>query len=219
MLLIGATIASGTAEPTAISSYRNIALGDSVSVVVQRLDALATDVKVLHDRGSLVQELTWRPHRFVSGTAVTYDPLAEMVLTFHKDQLVRIVATYDRERTQGLTDTDLRDSLTNVYGVATLRSTPTQPAVLPTAPRQTIGRWEDAETLLLLWREEYPSRVGLTITAVTADEALQAAITSGLRLDVAEGPQRELDQRAAAAAAIKARDEKIRLDNKAKFKP
>ena len=50
-------------------------------------------------------------------------PLAELVLTFHQARLARIVATYDREKTVGLTDADLEELLSEVYGVPLLRST------------------------------------------------------------------------------------------------
>ena len=210
------------AQPTELARYRDVTLGDSVPVVVERLQAAASDVKVLYEQPSLVQELTWKPHRFVSGTTVTPDPLAEMVLTFHLGHLARIVASYDRERTMGLTDADLHELLSSAYGVAMLRSTPTQPSlgpIGPESPRKTLSSWADAETLVLLWREEYPRRVGLTITSVVADRALQEAIRAGAGIEAEAAPQRALDKQAASATAIKDRDAQIRRENKARFKP
>ena len=220
LVVMGTTLAPLVSSvPPVLSHYRDVTLGDSVDDVVDRLHLVASDVKVLHQRPSLVQELTWRPHRFVSGTTMTPDALAEMVLTFHIDRLVRIVATYDRERTQGLTDADLHESLSDVYGVPLLRSTPTQRPDRSLPHRETVDRWEDATTVLLLWREDYPGRVGLTITSINEDRALQEAITHGGRLDAQDAPKRALDEQAAKASANKARDEKIRLENKARFKP
>lgn len=209
---------AASAEPV-LSHYRGVALGDSVQVVIDRLQVVASDVKVVHERPTAVQELTWRPHRFVSGASVEPDPLAEMVLTFHAGRLARIAVSYDRERTQGLTNADLHEAMGSLYGASMLISTPTQPTISPSSERQTIGRWEDAETLLLLWREHYPNRVGLTITSIAGDLALQEAIVDGVRLHAAEGPMRDLARRAAEAAAVQARDEKTRRDNKATFKP
>jgi hypothetical protein len=100
-----------------------------------------------------------------------------------------------------------------------LIATPTRPATRPAPERRTVGRWEDAETLLILWREQFPNRVGLVITSLASDAALQQAISDGVRLHAAEAPARDLARRAAEAAAIEARDEKIRRDNKRKFKP
>ena len=77
----------GAAAPTPLAKYRAVTLGDSVAFVSQQLQLAAADVKVLYKQPSLVQEATWRPHRFVSGTEVAPDPLAALVLTFHQDRL------------------------------------------------------------------------------------------------------------------------------------
>jgi hypothetical protein len=209
-----------TSAEFVLSHYRGVTLGDSVQVVVARLKMTAAYVKVVQERPTVVQELTWRPHPFISGATAGPDALSEMVLTFHGGLLARIAVTYDRDRTQGLTDADLHDALGSVYGVSLLVGTPTQPIIISPSPeRQTIGRWEDADTLLLLWREQYPTRVGLTITSIASDRALQEALADGGRLHAAEAPMRDLARRTADAAALEAREEKIRRDNKAAFKP
>jgi hypothetical protein len=212
-------VVPSTSAETVLSQYRGVTLGESMQVVVDRLHLVASDIKVVHERPTVVQEVTWRPHRFVSGTTVDPDPLSEMVLTFHAGRLARVTAIYDRERTKGLTNADLHDVLGSVYGPSLLVAVPTQRTVTPPADRQTIAHWEDAETELLLWRENYPNRVGLTITSIVGDLALQEAIADGVRLTSAEAPARDLARRSAEAAATLARDEKIRLENKAKFKP
>jgi hypothetical protein len=125
-----------------------------------------------------------QPQRFVSGMTVEADSLAEMVLTFYEGRLARMAVTYDRERTQGLTNADLHEGL---YGASLLLSVPTLRSLSPPAERQTIGRWEDAKTFLLLWREDYQARVGLTITSTASDVALEEAVTEGLQLPATQG--------------------------------
>lgn len=208
-----------TPAAAALSSYRGITLGDSVQVVADHLKIPVTDVKVVHERPTVVQSITWRPRRFVSGAGAERDPLAEMVLTFNLGRLARIEVIYDRDRTQGLTNADLVEALTAVYGPSLLLSTPTGTTTSAVSELETIGSWMDPETLVLLWRERYPSRVGLTLTSIDGDRALQDAISGGARLQASEAPARELAIRAAEAAAIQARDEKLRRDNKAAFKP
>lgn len=207
------------AAPSPLAHYRGVTIGDSLQVVVDRLQIIATDIKVVHERPSLVQEITWRPRLFVSGTTLDPDPLMEMVLTFHAGKLARIVVAYDRDKTQGMTNADLHEALSGVYGVSTILATPVQRPTSASADRQTFGRWEDGETLMLLWREQYPMRVGLTITSITADALLQDAIRSGARVTADEAPARNQARAAAEAAVIAARNEKIRLENKTKFKP
>ena len=198
------------------SRYRGVTLGDSVAVAVEHLQIVEPTIKVLYERPSLVQELTWRPHRFISGVTVTPDPLGELVLTFIDGGLVRITATYDRDRTEGLSDADFLELLGSTYGLARIPSRTT--GLVRTEPRRTIGSWGDEGALVRLWGEDHPRRVGLTITSA-GDTALQAAIAEGLIVEREAAPQRELARLAAAAAALKERDEKTRLANKANFKP
>ena len=162
----------------------------------------------------MIEELTWRPSRFISGETVAPDALSEMVLTFHLGQLVRITAAYDRERTQGLTDADLNEVVSAVYGLSLLPSGTT-----PTLGRRTIGSWGDADTFVDLWSEDLPRRAGLIVTSRAGAAVLDEASAIAARRESDLAPQRERDRLAAAAAAIILRDEKIRLENKAKFKP
>jgi len=216
---VAAIAVPSRAAESELSRYRGVTLGESVATVIDALKAPPTDVKVLRDRPSLVQELTWRPLRFISGATLEADPLAEMVLTFHSDRLVRIAATYDRERIAGLTEADLQEAVSAVYGVSALTSTSALPGAQNAMERRTIGRWENADTLILLWHDRYPDRSGLLISAIAADTVMQQAITEGQRVEAEEAPARELALRTANAAAILARNEKIRLENKKAFKP
>jgi hypothetical protein len=198
------------------SRYRGVTLGDSVAAAVERLEILEPTIKVVYERPSLVQELTWRPHRFISGVVVNADPLADLVLTFMDGRLVRMTATYDRDRTEGLSDTDFVELLGTTYGLARLESRPT--GVVRAEPRRTIASWGDDDALVRLWSEEHPRRVGLTITS-QGDIALQAALADGRIAEREAAPQREVARQAAAAALLKEREEKTRLANKANFKP
>ena len=221
VIVLTVTYVSASA-PSTFDRYRDVSLGDTVATVVERLQLRSTDVKVLYEHPSLVQEVTWRPHRFVSGSTVAADPLGELVLTFHLDRLARIVAIYDPERMRGLTDADLLELLSDVYGLPELQATDRRPLRTPPPARHVIGHWSDEHARVLLWREEYPRLVGLTITGVSGsvgEAALQSAIVAGARLAVEAAPGQERDRRAAAAAAIMERDARIRSENKAKFKP
>jgi len=215
---VSLAVPTASAEST-LASYRGVTLGDSLQAVVERLNLSATGVKVVHERPAVIQEMTWQPRTSISGATTPPDSVADIVLTFHDGRLARIAVNYDRERTKGLTDADLREALDSVYGPSLLMATRTQPSTAAPSVKQTIGRWEDAETLLTLWREEYPNRVGLIITSIANDAALQQAITDGVRLHATEAPARDLARRSAEAAATKARDEKVRRDNKTQFKP
>ena len=222
LLLVVCTLAIPvpmTAAESAFSHYRDIALGDDVQVVVDKLKVTLSDVKVVLERPVLIQQLTWRPKGLVSGGKAASDALSELVLTFHLGQLARIAVTYDREKTEGMTNADLHEAFTSTYGTAMLVGTPTLMTVAPTAEPETIARWGDGETLVLLWREIYPSRVRLTVTSIVAEQAVLTAVADGKRLEASQAPARDLARRTTEEAAIRARDEKVRRDNKASFKP
>ena len=140
-------VPAASAAP-ALSHYRGVTLGDTVSVVADRLNVALSDVVVVHQRPTLVQQLTWRPHRLVSGTIVEPDPLAEMVLLFHLGRLVHVAVTYDRDRTEGLTNADLHDAFTRTYGTSMLLSTTLTPvhrlssSKSSTLARRPVSRWK-----------------------------------------------------------------------------
>jgi hypothetical protein len=197
--------------------YRGVSLGNSVAATVTALQVTASEVATLHQRPTLVQQLTWRPNQFFTGSTRAPEPLSEMVLTFHLGRLARIAATYDRERTEGLTNADLHDAFTATYGTSMLMPTP---AAVP-APSQpeVIGRWGDGKTLVLVRREAYSRRVTLTIASIVADRLLQNAIADGTRHAVSEAPAQDLVRRISEQQTQRGLDEKARHHNKAAFKP
>jgi len=216
LVAIGTALAPLHGSPV-FSHYRGVTLGDSLATVMTQLGAEAATVKVLHERPSLIQELTWRPQRYVSGESTAVDPLAEMALTFHMGQLVRISAIYDRDRTQGLTDADLRELVGAVYGLALLPSRATTAARF--REHRMIGSWGDEDTRVVLWSDEYPRRSGLTISASATAGRMDAEAAIGAGLDAIQEPLRRRALEASAAAAIVDREALIRAQNKARFKP
>lgn len=217
-VLAGSLIALAPLHASPVFAYyRGVTLGDSLATVMTELKADAATVKVLHERPSLIQELTWRPQRFISGQTVSADPLEAVVLTFHAGQLVRIAATYDRDRVHGLTDADLRELVGNVYGVALLPSR--AHTEHPIAGRGIIGHWGDDDTRVVLWTDAYPRRSGLTISAQAAAARMDEAAAIGAGLDAVQEPLRRRALAAATAAAIVDREALIRAQNKARFKP
>jgi hypothetical protein len=203
------------------SRYRGVALGDTAAAAVASLNMSASDIATLHVRPSLIQQLTWRPNQFFTGRTSKPDALTEMVLTFHLGRLARVVATYDRDRTAGLTNADLTDSFAAIYGPAMLVPTPisTRAGSASSNQPEILGQWGDGETLVVLSREVYPPRLTLTVSSVAENRLLQDAIASSLRLDAMEAPVRDMVRRASDELTLRRRAEQSRIDNKAAFKP
>ena len=220
LAIVGATLPLRASDADSVfSRYRTLTLGDSVPAVIEALEARLADVKVVQERPSLVQQLTWRRQRYVSGVTVVADPLDELVLTFHLGRLARVEVTYDRNRIEGLTDADLTDAFTGVYGAPMLPSTVSPWSGVTPGPSGDLGLWSDGETLVTLRRDGNPRQLRLTIATLDADAAMRVALTDGAELAASEAPAKELARQAADAAALLARAERIRRDNKASFKP
>ena len=147
-------------------------------------------------------------------------PLDEMVLTFHLGRLTRIAVSYDRQPDRRAdryrSDRRLRGRLRPRRCCP--RRLRTRPGVA-SAPAGALGLWSDGETLVTLRREGNPRQLRLTVATLVADAAMQDALADGAELAASEAPGKALARSTADAAALLARAERIRRDNKASFKP
>jgi len=132
-----------------------------------------------------------------------------------------VVVSYDRDRTDGLTNNDIIDTLTAAYGPPVLRSAKRQPTRPATPQPDTIAlaQWETVQASLTLVRGTYTPEFQLILLSKPLSLRARNAIREATRLDTAEAPQRELDQRKKEAAAAIAAREQTRVTNKAAFRP
>ena len=98
-----------------LSRYRVYVLESSLESVVAASGARAADTKTLHERPAKIQELEWRAPYASSGGEMA-DPVRGAVFAFCDDALYQIVVSYDRDRTNGLTNSEIIESLTALYG-------------------------------------------------------------------------------------------------------
>lgn len=204
-----------------LTRYREYALESSVASVVKISSARESDLHTSHERPAKMQELQWRTPYVLSGRELA-DPVREVVFSFCDDQLYQVVVTYDRDRTEGLTNDDVIESLSTAYGVPLLLSAPTALGTLTVdAPSDTtiVARWEDATAQLTLTRATYAPQFQLVLLSKALNAHARAAIKEALRLDTQEAPQRELDQRRTEVADARVASEKARAINKAAFRP
>ena len=112
-----------------LSRYRVYVLESSLESVVAASGARAADTKTLHERPARIQQLEWRAPYASSGGEMA-DPVRGAVFAFHNDALYQVVVSYDRDRTNGLTNSEIIESLT-----AMLRPSRTQVGEQPTTSR------------------------------------------------------------------------------------
>jgi hypothetical protein len=202
-----------------LSRYRGYVLESTLQSVVATSGAQATDAKTIHERPAKIQELEWRAPYVSTGTTLA-DPLRGIVFTFLDDALYQVVVSYDRERTDGLTNADVIETLTAAYGPPVLRSArqPARPAA--TLPDTiALAQWDTAEASLTLVRGTDTPEFQLILLSKALGLRARNATREAVRLDAAEAPQRELDQRKKDAAEASAAREQTRATNKAAFRP
>jgi len=219
VLFIAAVLVSSTQVGSAqdLSRYRGYALDSSLESVVLTSGTRAADVKTLHVRPAKIQELEWRAPYASSGAALT-DPVRGAVFAFYDDALYQVVVNYDRDRTSGLTDNDVIESLKALYGEPVLKSARSRaPATHPDA--LVLAQWDGPASSLTLLRDAYSMEFQLVLVSKALNTRARAAIREAGRLDAIEAPRRELEERKKQAADAAGARDKIRETNKAAFHP
>jgi hypothetical protein len=215
--LSGQVTAAQVADP---SRYRNYALESSLASVVTASGARAAAVKTLHERPASIQELQWHAP-YVDARTTNADPVKEILFSFFNAALYQVIVTYDRDRTEGLTDGEIIESMTGAYGVPALSSSrirTTPPAgVYPDSV--VLARWENAEAVVTLVRGAITPEFQLILMSKVLSTRARSATHEAIRLDVIDTPRRESEQRKKDAGVASAARDKARIANKAAFRP
>ncbi|HEV8039734.1 MAG TPA: hypothetical protein VGP62_12775 [Bryobacteraceae bacterium] len=215
ILVVG--IVSATASAADLSKYRDFQLGTDLASIAKQTGASLSEVKVIHSRPALIQELEWRPQPL--GAKSHSEPAKEVVFSFCDGELFKIAVYYDRYETEGMTTDDIVDAIATNYGTA---SKPAAAATAegPYADQETVvAQWQDQQYRFQLIRSSYGPVFQLTGVLKKLEAAAQAAILEATRLDNQEAPQRAAAQVALEVEAEKAKLDQARLVNKAKFRP
>jgi hypothetical protein len=198
------------------SRYRGMQIGMNLSAAAKQAGTSPTEAKTLHRRPAMIQEMEYRS---VSPSLSESDPVRDAGLWFFNGELFRIVVTYDRFKTEGMTAEDMIQGLSATYGTATRPATDIAYHSIYGEVAPVIARWEDSQYAYNLVRSSDQTSFALILYSKRLDVLAQAAITEAVRLDAQEAPQREIEQQ-------KRRDEKQRLSlekarsvNKANFRP
>jgi hypothetical protein len=217
MVVFGAAAAATTAAD--LSRYRTFQLGSDVATVARQAGTNLSDVKVIHQRPALIQEIAWRPG--LSGPSQQSDSGKDVALRFFEGKLYQITVRYDRYDTQGLTNDDMVNAISALYGTATR-----PPAVAAATQRsfddreEVLAQWEDSLYRFDLIRSALYGPGFLLIGVLKEVETPAAtAIANAVRLDEQEAPAREAARVATEERAAGAKLDKARLENRPKFRP
>jgi hypothetical protein len=220
VIAVGLILGAQLAFAQDISRYRAYVLESSLESVVAASGARAADAKTLHERPATIQQLEWRAP-YVDSRNTLADPVREISFTFYNDALYQVVVNYDRDRTEGLTNSDIVESLSTAYGVPTLASsrTRTSPPAEAFPDSIVLARWENADSSLTLVRGSYTSEFQLILVSKPLSARARSAVREAIRLDAIEAPRREVAQRKKEAGDASAARDKTRIANKAAFRP
>jgi hypothetical protein len=201
-----------------LSRYREFQLGMPLADAARQAGIQPSEAKLLSSRPERIEELDWRSNG--SSSTTPPDSVREIRFRFYDGNLFEMMVAYDSEHTGGLTDTDMTEALTAIYGPV---STPvTRKMNFNSGYNNTarvIAQWGDTKNLLSLVGFSYSHAYGVIVSSTSNQTLALRAIAESERLDRAEAPQRALDQRAKQVADDEARDEKSRLVNKPGFRP
>src|SRR5712664_782764 len=178
-----------------LSKYRHFTLGMSLTRVLERTDQKMADVKVIHGRPPLVQEVNWWPPN-LPGTSFQSDTVEQILFSFYNGELYKIFVTYDRTSTEGLTAEDMVKSISAKYGPAT--------SVKPEVDSATNERydmkqksgasWEDSQYSFKLGRSSFSGGFELVIYSKRLNAEAEVALAEAVKLEKQDEPQREAER-------------------------
>jgi len=223
MVVLGLVISAHTLQGQVRSQYRDYQLGSDLASVAALANVAATEARTIHQRPAVIQELAWRRPYFVSGTtALQNDPVQQIVFSFYNDQLFRLVISYDRQRTDGMTEGDMIAGMSEAYGsplAPTLKKSPAVASNVETESGTPVAQWKDADFTVVLYRSSYAPEFRAIVTSARLDALARTADAQAIRLDEREAPQREIARQKKEAEDSRASQEKARVANKAVFRP
>ena len=194
-----------------LSKYRSFSLGTSLPNILKLNNQKLTNVKTIHVRPLLLQELTWWPSSS-SAASSRPDNVEQVLFSFSNGELYKISVTYDHNSTEGLTAPDMVKSISAKYGPATKVASEIDPISMM---QESVASWEDSRFSVDLVLSSFSHRFGLVIYSKDANTAANLASAEAVKLEEQERPEKEANQRKKEADALEVTREK----NQKSFRP
>ncbi len=178
-----------------LSKYRHFTVGMSLTKVLERTGQKTADVKLIHGRPALVQEVTWWPPS-LPGISYQSDTVEQILFSFYNGELYKMSVTYDQTATEGLTEQDMVKSISAKYGPATIVAVEIDSAKSDAyVVKQTpVASWEDAQYSFNLTRSAFTDHLGLIIYSKRVNAVAELAIAEAVKIEEQEGPNREAER-------------------------
>jgi len=199
-----------------LSKYRHFTFGMSLTRVLERTDQKMADVKGIHARPALIQELTWWPPNLL-GTSFRSDTVEQILFSFYNAELYKISATYDRTSTEGLTAEDMVKSISAKYGPPTNIALEVNSATNEQyeVRQKPVASWEDSQYSFRLVRSSFSGGFELVIYSKRLNAEAEVALAEAVKLEKQEEPQREAERQKKQTDDLEA----TRQKNQKSFRP
>jgi len=199
-----------------LSKYRGFSLGTSLAGVLKLSDQKLADVKTIHARPMLIQELTWWPPS-TPGPSSHLDSVEQILFSFTNGELYKISVTYDHTSTAGLTAGDMVKAISVKCGPVTAVESEVDAVMNEryNVKQKSVAMWEDSQYSFNLIRSSYTDRFGLVIYSKRANADAELAIAEAVKLEEQERPEKEASQQKKEAADLEA----VREKNQKTFHP
>jgi hypothetical protein len=202
------------------SRYRDYQIGDDLRAIAEQSGLVPPMARIVPREPAGLQELEWRPQYFRGATQPT-EAVGRVTFGFYNDQLFRIVVDYERLRTEGMTEADMVEAISETYG-APARRVVAAPAVTERTGESAdflVAVWEDADYSVTLLRVPDSSAFRMIVASTRLGTLAQAAGAGAVRLDLHEAPNPDVPARRTDDEDGYSIQHKTRLANKAAFKP
>src|SRR6266478_34711 len=199
-----------------LSKYRHFTFGMSLTRVLERTDQKMADVKVIHGRPALIQELSWWPP-YLPRTSFRSDTVEQILFSFYNAELYKISVTYDRTSTEGLTAEDMVKSVSAKYGPATSVKPEVDSATNERYDmrKKPVATWEDSQYSFNLVRSSFSGSFELLIYSKRLNAEAEIALAEAVKLEKEEEPQREAERQKKQIGDLEA----TRQKNQKSFRP
>jgi hypothetical protein len=218
---LAASVPAGAQEQ---GGYRDFQLGASTGAIVALTATRSGDVTIVHERPAVMQELRWTPSSYgtVRSLPSRGDGLQQIVFSFYENQLSRVSVDYERSRTRGLTDRDMVNALSAMYGTpssSTLAVTGDAATGSEASAARVVARWNGPGYAVALSRWAYGAAFRLVVESTRLAALARTDDARALVLDVQEGPQREAARAKREQQGKDDAETAARSANKATFQP
>src|SRR5437879_12654037 len=199
-----------------LSKYRHFTVGMSMTRVLERTGQKMADVKLIHGRPALVQELNWWPPN-LPGISYQSDTVEQILFSFYNGELYKISVTYDRTSTEGLTAEDMVKSISVKYGPATSVKPEVDSATNERydMKQKPVATWEDSQYSFNLIRSTFSGSFELLIYSKRLTAEAEVALAQAVKLEKQEEPQREAERQKKQTGDLEA----TRQKNQKSFRP